>query len=232
MQSSYKGKRNKTEYYSLLPEMKRKAATALAKKTPRTKKTKKMNYRATFGSTPLMRGGKELKFLDTDIAGTYTTTGAVVALNLIAQGTDNTNRVGRAINLKSLYITGFVGSDGTAASCYRYLVVYDRSPQGALPAITDFFTTADMRGMVNLNNVERFSILADKRGAVEFSQGRYNQIKEYIKLNLSTLYNGTGAPIANIASGGLYFVRMGNESVIGVFPTSLTLFARLRYTDV
>lgn len=204
----------------------------VTKKAPSKKRFKKDYKRDNSSSYPLYYKGKELKFLDTDLnAGTFSTSGSITCLTLIAAGNDNSNRIGRALMLKSVYIRGFIAGDTIAAACYRWLVVYDKNPQGALPAITDILTSIDMRAMVNLNNTERFSIIMDQVGQVEFTQLVKMPVSKYAKLNLPMTFNGTGAPIANITSGALYFIKMGNETVIGDPPTSPTLFARVRYTD-
>ena len=84
------------------------------------------------------------------------------------------------------------------------LIVYDRQPNGALPAATDVLTSNTMMAVQNLDNRDRFIILADifPYAQDESLAGEINGApmcyKRYIKCNLETVYGGNAGTIADI----------------------------------
>lgn len=171
------------------------------------------------------------------------------------------NRVGKKVNMKSLHLTGAIGliagRAGTGVSDYlRVMVVYDRQPGAAAPAITDILRTFDQTGAqtttalsgLNPVNSDRFVMLRDLRidipndlvaaavsasGAIiDYSTNRVN-INEFIKLgDMEAAYKSTANPIleANFSTGVLYLVTYGlNPTASNVYSVAFT--TRLRYTD-
>lgn len=98
-------------------------------------------------------------------------------INLIQEGTGFWNRVGRKINMKSLYITGLIAPNNTNAAALaedynRIIVFYDRAANGANINFADLITSRDQVGTgtsstaldhINMNNKERFIVLMDRR---------------------------------------------------------------------
>ena len=93
--------------------------------------------------------GAEHKFLDTGLTGTFDTTGEVLpgggtstGLNLIAQGTTESNRVGRKCVITKILIRGHVTTASTEANnIIRMLLVLDKQANGAYPAYADVLTS-------------------------------------------------------------------------------------------
>jgi len=96
------------------------------------------------------------------------TTGTITALNLVATGTDFTNRIGRKILMRSIYIRYRVNNfdNSSVNNCSRVILVSDMQTNGALPAITDVLDTIHAESQVNLNNRDRFRIIWDKIHAI------------------------------------------------------------------
>jgi len=213
-----------------------------------------INSRRSIGSAPLAtrgfygsyskRGRTELKVVENAVASaTISTTGAnPVAYNLVAQGTDFTNRVGRVINMSSILFRYFITPENTASNSegeiVRILLVYDmQSNSTTIPAITDVLNASDVLSGVKLDNRDRFKILYDKRTAmrgVTFTAAAVTGgdpqpfFKEkFFKVNLDTVYSGTGGTIGNIATGSLLLFFVGN---VGSTNT-LTHYCRVRFTD-
>lgn len=184
----------------------------------------------------------EKKFVDVAPAAYVAdTTGTVTALNLTALGTDFNNRIGRKILMKYVYITGIlkpVDTSTVPAYC-RILIVYDNQPNGALPAMTDLLVTANSIDQLNLNNKDRFKILADKRYAIGGVSDTATQsfsmaptvvpVKIFRRLNMETIYGGTTAAITAINSGALLMFTIGD--VAAATGGSFALSTRVRYTD-
>ena len=130
---------------------------------------------------------------------------SINCLNDVAQGTTAITRIGRKILMKSVLVQGLLATNtGNSA---RVLIVYDRQPNGALPAATDVLTSNTIMAAQNLDNRDRFLILADimPYDQVEnISNPSANSgfgYKRYIKCNLETIYSGNAGTIADIMSG-------------------------------
>ena len=136
----------------------------------------------TLGLAPARTGGffgvgvrrsrDERKVIDVDPA-LYAgdTTGSVTLLNGVATGTDFTDRIGRKIVMRSLYLRGTLSPvDGiTLDNMCRVLIVYDMQSNGAAPAITDVLKSATSIAQLNMNNRDRFRVIMDKQFAVGLS---------------------------------------------------------------
>jgi len=209
----------------------------------------------------LRRLGKEKKSIDLPIANYgLSSTAVFTPINLIRTGSTFTNRIGRKIEMKSIRINGFL--DVIRASLdkdyVRVMIVYDRQPTGALPAISDLLQDSDQAtanttnsvSAPNVNNVDRFHVLRDYRitppvVSAFTSAGSYtiqNDIDPlcpafkfdcYMKLKgLSTQYKADSSPsvIGDIATGTLYLVTYGLIAS-GSEAFQLVANVRLRFED-
>lgn len=184
----------------------------------------------------------ELKYVD--IASTVyacDTTGSVTALNLTAVGDDNTTRDGRQIIVTSCHIRGLITNQdaSTATSLARWLLVWDKQPNGAIATIANILAAATSISSTNLNNRERFVILRDKQygvGQIDTTATQtytiapgVHECNEYVKINARTTYGGTAADIASVATGALLLVTIGNQAAAS--GAQLTAATRVRFTD-
>jgi len=199
--------------------------------------------RGFFG--PQRRGSKELKVIDT-AAATYAcdTTGSVTLINGVATGSDYSNRIGRKITIKSAQLMGLVQPEASAASGptkYRVMLVWDSQPNGVIATIADIFTAATSAGFLNLANRERFRVLKDVQGVIGYSlidttatqavavspNPGCRNVSVFKRLNLDTIYDGTGAVIGDVQTGALLLVTIGNLAAGANFIGA----ARVRFTD-
>lgn len=188
----------------------------------------------TQGLSPARTGGyygvlarkalNEKKVIDVDPANyAFDTTGSVTLLNGVATGTDFTDRIGRKIVLKSMYLRGILKpvDNNVGNTLCRLIIVYDMQTNGAAPAITDVLKSASPSAQLNMNNRDRFKILVDRAYALggvsdattqSFSSGKnVYSIKKYKKCNLETLYNGTTNAVGSIATGSIYMITIGDQ---------------------
>lgn len=188
------------------------------------------------------QGKIERKAIDVDRAAYVgDTTGSVTLLNGVATGTDFTNRIGRRILMKSLYVRGFVFPiDSTVVdNLSRVIIVYDSQVNGAIPAITDILKEAFSESQINLNNRDRFHILADKtfqmgsvnNTATQAYQGSptVHKFKIFKKLNLEVIFGGTTNLVASIQTGALWMVTIGNVGANA--GSDITATSRVRFID-
>jgi hypothetical protein len=189
-------------------------------------------------------GSGELKVIENASAAInpVLAAGNVVAYNLVAQGTDFTNRIGRQIMNKSILFRASVQNNqanDTPGDIVRIMLIYDDQPNSAVavPAVTDILTTADIFSGINLNNRDRFKVLYDKRftlpsgvysaGTLTVGSPVPKYVEKFIKLNHPTIFSGTGGTIASIGSGSLLMLNLSTQNT----ATTLTHYARVRFTD-
>lgn len=221
-----------------------------------------MTIAASRGGAPLANRGfgsmtiaanRERKFYDID-SGTVraNTTGAFSLLSVPVLGSDFTNRIGRKILNKSLYIrgrvtitsavTGAVNTIGCQQA--RMIIVVDNQPNGAAPATTDLLKQSLVESQLNANNRDRFKVIKDKTFIFEpyinvttatQAQSAVNRasydIKCYKKLNVETIFNGTnGGTIGDVNSGAIYMFWIGSN-IAGGSDVSAILTTRIRFDD-
>lgn len=192
---------------------------------------------------------KETGYVDLAAANyALDTTGSVTLIATVAQGASVNQRVGKKILLKSLQCRGYMQNNATALSNdVAYLIVYDKRPTGALPAVTDILVSASANSFNNDANSGRFRILKRVDGllignvsqtAPPVSDGNISDlyaIGEDWFLNLKNLpctfkAAGTGA-IGDIEEGALYLVTVGQRAA-GTTAAAANLSFRTRFVDI
>lgn len=188
----------------------------------------------------IVANAKETGFVDIALANyAQDTTGTIALLNTVAQGTSVNQRVGKKIMLKSLQFHG-ISVAGTTATINEvsFLIVYDKRPTGALPAITDILNTANTISFNNDANSGRFRILkrVDRQligNSTTPSTGDEARREDfYLNLrDLPTTFKaaGTGA-IGDQEEGSLLIVSVGNVAA-GTAASTLAGAFRLRFVD-
>lgn len=185
-------------------------------------------------------GLAEKKFLDVSTTVNADDVGQVIALNAMAQGTSQSTRVGNKISMTSIQmrLASANGATTTTPPIIRYMIIYDKQTNAAAPTIADILQAVGVLAPMNMGNRDRFVILmedtwrpdntySDAAAVAEFTE--YKQ--RYKRLHLDTIYNNTnGGTVADINSGGLFFIALSNIANGTAEPT-MSLYARLRYTD-
>ena len=210
-------------------------------------------------------GTKEYKFVDVSLgaSGSSTTVplgsaATFTLLNGLQLGTAAYQRIGNKIAMKSLYWSLAFSNSASDTSPttdtaivnipVRCMVVYDKQTNGVLPVLGDLLSAfsgignataraLDVNSPNNLNNRDRFIVLADKRFILASAGPSARYIKKYKRLNTSVTYKSgaTVGDVTDITSGGLYFIAYRDAEMFGTSnPASsvqLTGDIRLRYQD-
>lgn len=181
----------------------------------------------------------ERKFVDlANAVYACNTTGSITLIPIIAQGASESQRIGRHVTLKSIQCHGVWNVDSTATlASARYLLVYDKQPNAALPAITAILNTANYFSFLNDANKDRFIVLRDKKwvgigNSVTPTSGKEAApINFFLKLNHKMTFGtgGTGL-IADINTGGLYLITVG-DIASGTADANISAGFRVRYVD-
>lgn len=204
----------------------------------------------TTGLAPLRTGGffgprrtmQEKKAIDLAQADYgMDTTGSVTLLNGVATGTDFTDRIGRKIITRSVAVRGIIipAAANIGGQKGRLIIVQDNQVNGAAPAVTDVLKTANANAQLNLNNRDRFRVLVDR----EFVIGQLSNIatqsvagsptigkcKVFKATRIETIFQGTTAAVASIASGAIWMVTIGTQAAGSGLTFSGT--TRVRFID-
>lgn len=203
------------------------------------------------------RINQEVKTVDLAATFALNSTGVVTPINLIRVGSTFCNRIGRRIEMRSIYVTGRMNQTGTQTSDYDYtrvMLIYDRQTNGATPTISTILanytqaTVSSTNSLCGLNpdQKERFLVLMDERRVLPAAQttnadifgpvdGTYPtfQINRFVKLRgLMTHYQADSSPavVGDISTGGLFLVTFGQVAA-GSEGFDAQLNLRLRYND-
>lgn len=178
----------------------------------------------------------EFKFVD--VASTTTaanSTGSVVLLNGIARGDSVSERTGRQVTMRSVYLQyELYATVGTGLNqIHRVMLVLDKQVNATTPSVADIVSSGDVRGFRNLDNRNRFAILIDRHYEIAQSTttGTHQFDKIYRRLNTITTYNnGDAGTVADIKTNALFLVILGSEGA-GTTAGSVLHNSRVRYND-
>jgi len=190
-----------------------------------------------------MQGILEKKVVDTAAASyVVDTTGSITLINGVAQGSDYTNRIGRKWTMTAVQLTGVLGpnasADNATGTHAKVLIIYDSQPNGALPSMSDIFTASTSDAFMNLNNRDRFKVIAvhdcalgpfDNTTTVALADNSTQLVNVYKSVQLQVINDGTTAAIGDIQTGALLLVTIGNNGA----STGYTFrgAVRIRFVD-
>ena len=199
-----------------------------------------------------MRGEKKVIDINTTSFAVETTGTQLQLLNGCAPGSQNFNRIGRKITMKSLQIRGRVQFKDTTGgpTQVRMIVVYDKQPNGAAPTFANIISSQNIAGTIdsliscfpNLDNRDRFEIIRDRMYESGVIQDTATQayaagmplctISEFIPLGArDTQFNaGTAGTIGDITSGSLYVFFISNQA--NANGVDVLCAFRTRFTDM
>jgi len=201
----------------------------------RAKQYEKERRKTSFWSQMPSKTTKESKAITNDAGAAFNTTASIVLMNGVATGDDYTNRDGRKISMTSALLRlYFESSTTTTEPLVRLMLIYDKQANGAAPTAADIFDATIATNAVspnNLNNRDRFVTLADEafimKQGVNVAGSFRAHLCRYIKLpRLQTVFSGTGATVASIATGSIYLVQVSN-----VASVTSTGTCRIRFID-
>lgn len=167
--------------------------------------------------------------------------------NQVANGTNQSQRVGRNIIARSIEVKGSIllaaGNTalGVRENKIRLSLVWDKQTNGQVANVADMITAPDPDAFTNLSNSDRFVTLWTKlwdlnptssfanpnaSNAITTSEMRKG-FKLYKKLSLPIEFSGTSGVVGEIRSNNLLmFAVSQTNSVVAV-----SAHARLRYVD-
>lgn len=189
--------------------------------------------------------GGELKYFDTSLAATNVPQVGVVNPNLVIvpQGDAENNRIGRKINIRSIWLKGtiFLNVSATAAAAtdtVRMILVQDKQANGAVFTVADVLQNTDYIGFRNLANTSRFNILWDKTynmsamavfTATPAGLPTEKALNMYVKCNIPIEYDAalTTGVITTQRSNSLAVLMISENNNV----SQVEYRCRIRYSD-
>ncbi len=197
-------------------------------------------YTARAPARRAFRERRELKFSDDT-----TTTAPQITWTIdndiglsVAQGTGQSERIGRNIKIASIEGLGEVMLNpvsGGDAALFRWYLLKDQQANGAGPTALDIFETDDFNSFFNLANEGRFRILAQGKSAFNRSDPgtvevvKWLHIKRFFKRPVVIEYSTVGGGLGNRTTNNLLFVYV-RSTLGGGQIMDVAMKWRIRYT--
>lgn len=224
--------------------MKRRAAIGRSKPAKRARVvpgyTRSAGYYGRYND-PRSQG--ELKFHDVDVDDAVVAANGTIAansINLIPQGTTESERIGRKAIIKNIgwRYALTLGSTATSASTsdvVRVILYLDTQCNGAAATVTDILESDNYQSFNNLSNKGRFRILMDRTHGLSSQSGVGSTAAFGETVVNGTFYKKCALPIEfSSTTGALTEIRSNNLGVLLLSQSGLCIFEskfRLRFTD-
>lgn len=190
--------------------------------------------------------GQELKFhdLDLDDAGIASAGTVTDSINLIAQGVDESERVGRKCTIRSigwkfeiikLTTTGLTSTSDVV----RVIMFHDKQCNGATATVTGILESADYQAFNNLSNKSRFVTLMDRTYSISLDTltalagpvyaGGQKSVTDsfYKKCNIPVEFDADLGAITEIRSNNIGVLLISRGGNLSSFASKL----RVRFSD-
>lgn len=153
---------------------------------------------------------------------TFTTgcnqTGPLTIMNGLVKGTDEFERVGRKVTIKSIHLKGILqvypatGVD----QFHRIIVVRQKQTINTpSPQVLDVLATTDIYSLRNKTKLTNYQVLYDKIFQLNAANesGAQKIFNFYKKCNIITTYNaGNAGSYGDLEHNALYFITLGSEA--------------------
>ncbi len=192
---------------------------------PRRRRRRKMRR------TRRPRLDQEVKHASNTVSVAVSTTPFIRYLNVTAQGTDVSSRIGiQQLNVSLAFRWTYVTTvGGAAAPVLRLMIVHDKSPNGVPMVLGSILQdpTVPLTSFINMDNANRFRVLVNRRltlgPADPAKQGSF-----FKKLNIKTRYSGPGGSEASLRTGAIVLLIVGVETTAATNPF-LDFSSRVRF---
>lgn len=206
---------------------------------------KSKNVSRLFDSSAGVPERKSWKAINSNTSASYTP--AVQLVNLVDQGTQNTQRVGSKIRITALQVRAQFGAVpsqlatwealGIGGRMCRLLFVYDNQPNGALPSLNQILddtgssSTYFVVASRNQNYIERFDVLLDETFVLGSAGPNVHIIDRYIKMSKESVWaNSATGVISGMIQGSIVAFVVDNNGT-GANPTYYQWQAKFTFTD-
>jgi len=191
--------------------------------------------------------GGELKFFDSTHTDAVIAAGGVIfpSLNIIAQGTTESERIGRKSTLRNISWVGKVSMPEVEAAAtpgpfdrIRLIMYLDKQTNGAAATQAQILEDTTFDSFRNLANGGRFTILMDKKivlnyatlasaGAGSYAHTAYIRAFEFHKkCSIPIEWDSTTGAVSEMRTNNIGILLMCENGIAGIVSQ-----ARVRYSD-
>lgn len=173
--------------------------------------------------------GSELKFHDLDVTDAVIAAGGVVtpSINLIAEGTTESSRLGRKCTIKNIgwkyrLTLPSTATETAMVDTVRIIIYLDKQANGAAAATTDVLETASFQSFNNLSNSSRFVTLMDRVHTLNSTSqdAASAEVNEnytfYKKCNIPLEFSNTSGVIGEVRSNNIGILMVCSGGFIGI----------------
>nr|WAE42725.1 MAG: capsid protein [Cressdnaviricota sp.] len=170
--------------------------------------------------------------------------GGLCELNAMQQGATAHDRIGNKVVVTGIDVRcSVIGGSALQPACnlVRFLIIYDKQPNGAFPTFGDILQrSANGGGSTfasgpNVSNLSRFKILSDKTKCLTLGGTYTIPYRTSISgLKLDVEYRTSTGAIGDITTGAIYFMIFNDGGGNAVTTTAPALFgfaSRIKYMD-
>lgn len=169
----------------------------------------------------------ETKYTDLALSGVATSlTGVVNNITVIAQGTDDNQRIGNSIKLQKLHYR-WVVHDNTSAAPHRGMIMFlvDKQYDGVDPTATEILEAVEPLSMLNQDYSKRFVVL--KRHNYTLSPGNVSlQFEGHVDLPFHCKYDAAAGAVASGKENQILALNIGSS--VNIINHA---YIRITYTD-
>lgn len=171
----------------------------------------------------------EVKMFNVADSVAVNSSGDLLNLCGIVQGTDYNQRLGNEVIVKSIDVRANHQQHANAVNTtIRYMLVQDRQTVADAAGFTtlDILSTTSVNSFLNRLTIGRFKVLFDRTFQMSDSGNNGGYLKEHVDCFIPVRWNGTAA--TDIQRNNIALLRISDEATNT--PTSNATI-RLRYTD-
>lgn len=176
--------------------------------------------------------------VDAVVGGATFATG-MSCINLPINDATFFGRVGSKIVIKSVAIKAcfYTTTAATDVGLMRWMLVYDRQPNGAYPAIGDILRSnatapagsGAIHDGLNMQNRSRFSVIRDKIMSLDPGSAPVRIVNEFCKGRWEVEYKGSAGGVADITTGAMILCFW--YDMCAHVPACASMSTRIRYDD-
>ena len=174
----------------------------------------------------------EVKHFDVSLSQNVLVNGTLNRLTSIAQGVDDTQRIGNVLYLRSVYLNYTLNMNSSSTyDNVRVIVLCDKQGYNT-PGVVDIVEPGNVGGNLapisqyNHYYLQRFRILYDKIHTLSLGKTESIIVKRMIKLGFRSHFIGAGTTFAN----QVYILVLGSNTNILQLPVMNTV-SRIIYND-
>lgn len=159
----------------------------------------------------------------------------ITEVNCVPQGATVANRIGNKIVLRSVHYRASISAAAAVQGEVRLMLVYDRQPNGAFPALTDVLLSQPAGAVnnyssINIANKNRFLVIRDQFFNLDAAQSLIHHIDWFCKGRWETEFGANAGNIGDFRTGSILFIGYITNAIGGNIVLS-NGNCRVRYYD-